>query len=176
MASEETAARLSRRLEEAGRRASGAVFSDYGYGSVGKDSVEPLRRAMPASAPILVDSRHGLQHYRGADALTPNEEELEECAGQPLGDSAVLLDQAAAALRKETGCPMLLVTRGSQGMTLFRDGDPPVHISRSTAPTRSPTSPAPGTPCSRRFRSPSPPARRRSRRRCWRTSPAASSS
>jgi rfaE bifunctional protein kinase chain/domain len=128
VAREETAARLSRRLEEAGRRASGAVLSDYGYGSVGKDSVAPLRRAMPASAPILVDSRHGLQHYRGADALTPNEEELEECAGQTLGDSAVLLDQAAAALRRETGCPMLLVTRGSQGMTLFRDGDPPVHI------------------------------------------------
>ena len=126
VASEETTARLSRRLEE-GRRASGAVLSDYGYGSVGKDSVAPLRRAMPASAPILVDSRHGLQHYRGADALTPNEEELEECAGQPLGDSAVLLDQAAAALRKETGCPMLLVTRGSQRMTLFRDGDPRPH-------------------------------------------------
>jgi rfaE bifunctional protein kinase chain/domain len=127
-ADEETVARLARHLEEAGRGASGAVLSDYGYGSVGKGSVAPLRRAMAASAPILVDSRHGLQHYRGADALTPNEEELEECSGQALGDSAVLLDQAASALRKETGCPMLLVTRGSQGMTLFRDGDPPVHI------------------------------------------------
>jgi len=127
-AGEETAARLNSRLEEAADKASGAVLSDYGYGAVSKDSVAPLRRAMAAAAPILVDSRHGLRHYRGADALTPNEEELEECAGQPLGDSAVMLEQAAAALRKETGCPMLLVTRGSRGMTLFRDGDPPVHI------------------------------------------------
>ncbi len=127
-AGEETAGRLNFRLEESAERASGAVLSDYGYGAVSKDSVAPLRRAMPAAAPILVDSRHDLRRYRGADALTPNEEELEECAGQPLGDSAVQLDQAAAALRKETGCPMLLVTRGSRGMTLFRDGDPPVHI------------------------------------------------
>ena len=124
----ETAAKLNSRLAESADQASGAVLSDYGYGAVSKDSVAPLRRAMPAAAPILVDSRHGLRHYRGVDALTPNEEELEECAGQPLGDSAVMLEQAAAALRKETGCPMLLVTRGSRGMTLFRDGDPPVHI------------------------------------------------
>jgi rfaE bifunctional protein kinase chain/domain len=124
----ETAAKLKSRLAESADHASGAVLSDYGYGAVSKDAVAPLRRAMPAAAPILVDSRHGLRHYRGADALTPNEEELEECAGQPLGDSAVMLEQAAAALRKETGCPMLLVTRGSRGMTLFRDGDPPVHI------------------------------------------------
>jgi len=124
----ETAVRLNRRLEESADKASAAVLSDYGYGAVSKESVSPLRRAMTAAAPILVDSRHGLRQFRGADALTPNEEELEECAGQPLGDSAVMLEQAAAALRKETGCPMLLVTRGSRGMTLFRDGDPPVHI------------------------------------------------
>ena len=127
-AGEETAARLHRSLEEAARMAAGAVLSDYGYGSVGKDSVAPLRGALPVSAPILVDSRHGLRTYHGADALTPNEEELEECIGQPLGESGVMFEQAAIALRHETGCPMLLVTRGSRGMTLFRDGDPPVHI------------------------------------------------
>src|SRR4029078_2067854 len=56
-AGEKTAALLARRLAEAGRGASAAVISDYGYGSVGKDSVAPLRDAMVASAAILLDSR-----------------------------------------------------------------------------------------------------------------------
>ena len=60
-----------------------------------------------------MDSRHGVGLYSGADAITPNEEELEEYAGQPIGDSLVALERAAADLRKQTGCPMLLVTRGS---------------------------------------------------------------
>ena len=124
----ETAAKLKSLLAESADQACGAVRSDYGYGSGAQDAVAPLRRALTAAAPILVDSRLGLRDYRGADALTPNDEELDECAGQPLGESSVMLEQAAAALRKETGCPMLLVTRGSRGMTLFRDGDPPVHI------------------------------------------------
>ena len=119
---------LRRALERSAAVADGAVLSDYGYGAISKDAVAPLRRALPAGAPILVDSRHSLRTYRGADALTPNEEELEECAGEPLGDSAVALERAVAALRQETGCPMLLVTRGSRGMTLFRNGDPPVYI------------------------------------------------
>lgn len=122
------AASLAARIEEMAKTSAGAVLSDYGYGAVSRDSVGLLRRALPGGSPVLVDSRHALSSYRGADALTPNEEELEECAGEPLGDSQEALERAALALRRETKCPTLLVTRGSRGMALFRDGGSPVYI------------------------------------------------
>ena len=58
--------RLSRRLEEAAGGLPGAVLSDYGYG-VGRRRIPSRRfaRALPASAPILVDSRHGLHALPG---------------------------------------------------------------------------------------------------------------
>jgi len=113
---------LSGRLSRAARQARGAILSDYGYGSVSPEAIASLRQVLPEDAPTLVDSRHHLRLYVGADAVTPNEEELQECFGEPLGDSVEKLAAAGAALRREVRCRTVLVTRGSKGMALF-DGD-----------------------------------------------------
>src|SRR5262245_30845382 len=113
---------LVERLEESARGAAGAILSDYGYGAVQPSAIARLRSALPKGAPVLVDSRHALTSYVGADAVTPNEEELEESAGFPIGDSDRDLDRAARALRDRIGCRTVLVTRGSRGMALY-DGD-----------------------------------------------------
>ena len=80
---------------------------------------------------MLVDSRHALLRYSGVDAVTPNEEEIEECVGFPLGDSLETLVRAGDVLRSRISCPNVLVTRGSRGMALFsQSGAPkiiPVH-------------------------------------------------
>ena len=122
------AGKIARRLAEAAGQASGAVVSDYGYGAVAADAVARLRAGLPSATPILVDSRHGLTGFAGADAVTPNEEELEEAIGRPLGDSVEELEGAARALARRIGCPTVLVTRGSRGMALFQDGARPVSI------------------------------------------------
>jgi len=124
----EIARELARRLARAAGGARGAILSDYGYGSVSGDAGAVLRENLPPGAPVLVDSRHSLARFVGADAVTPNEEELEEWAGHPLGEETGALERAADALRKEIRCPIVLVTRGSRGMALFRDGSPPVSI------------------------------------------------
>ena len=108
--------------------AGGAVLSDYGYGAISPAIVAPLRAALPGRAPILLDSRHALPSYRGVDAVTPNEEELEEAASRPLGESEEALDGAASALASRVGCPTVLVTRGSRGLALFHSGDAAVRI------------------------------------------------
>jgi rfaE bifunctional protein kinase chain/domain len=108
--------------------AHGAILSDYGYGSVTPAAVPKLRATMKPAAPLLVDSRHGLLSFSGADAVTPNEEELEECAGESLGDSAETLRAAAAKLMGRIGCRTVLVTRGSRGMALLEKGSEPVLI------------------------------------------------
>lgn len=119
---------LASRLADAAREAGGAILSDYGYGAVPGNANELLRASLPPGTPILVDSRHGLARFAGADAVTPNEEELEEWAGRPLGDSTADLESAAQALQREVRCPIVLVTRGSRGMALFQDGASPVSI------------------------------------------------
>ena len=118
-------ATLERLLHEVAVGAHGAVLSDYGYGAISPASVPPLRRALPPDARILVDSRHRTTGFEGVDAATPNEEELEEAAGQPLGDSNERLASAGAAVQTAIGSSILLVTRGSRGMALFEGGGPP---------------------------------------------------
>ena len=122
------AARIADALERSAKKAHAAVLSDYGYGAVPGDANEILRESLPSGAPILVDSRHGLAGFAGADALTPNEEELEEWIGKPLGDSPGELESAASALQKAVSARIVLVTRGSRGMALFQDGASPVSI------------------------------------------------
>ncbi len=125
------AAGLASRLAAAAAGADGAILSDYGYGAISPGAVPALRATLPEGARISVDSRHRLPEYSGVDAATPNEEELEECAGRALDDSESAFDAAAEALRGRIGCPCLLVTRGSRGIALFGpDGKPqriPVH-------------------------------------------------
>jgi len=122
-------ASMSERLRAAARGAHGAVLSDYGYGAISPGSVGPLRDALPAGTCISVDSRHRLQEFSGVDAATPNEEELEECAGGTVASDRAL-EEAGSALRSKMGCASLFVTRGSRGMAIFSEGAPiliPVH-------------------------------------------------
>jgi rfaE bifunctional protein kinase chain/domain len=126
--SEALTAELSARLAIAARGAHGGILSDYGYGAATPASVAPLRAALPAGARICVDSRHRLGEYRGVDAATPNEEELEEHAGGALSDSEDRLAAAGAALRETMSCACLLVTRGSRGMAVFDGGGVPSWI------------------------------------------------
>jgi len=128
---EGTEARLSERLRAAAAGARGAIVSDYGYGAVSPRVVPALRSALDGASRICVDSRHRLPDYAGVDAATPNEEELEEAAGEALHDADAKLEAAGAALRAKMRCGCLLVTRGSRGMIVFSDGAPveriPVH-------------------------------------------------
>lgn len=119
---------LRERAAEVAAGAHAAILSDYGYGAISPGSVAPIRAAIAPGAPILVDSRHALLTYSGVDAVTPNEEEIEECVGFALGDSLESLERAGAALRERIDCPNVLVTRGSRGMALFPPSGPPAVI------------------------------------------------
>jgi rfaE bifunctional protein kinase chain/domain len=119
---------FDQRLAAAAAGAHAAVLSDYGYGAVSPAAVSVLRAALSPGAPILLDSRHRMTDYAGVDAATPNEEELEEAAGSPLGDSVETLSAAGGAVQKSLRCRSLLVTRGSRGMALFDGNGPPTLI------------------------------------------------
>jgi rfaE bifunctional protein kinase chain/domain len=119
--------RLVKTLERASRHANAVLASDYGSGAVGPRAIEALRKVKRAGVPVCVDSRYNLRAFSGLTMVKPNEVELEVASGVPLSAPGGL-DRAARALLKRVDCEMLLVTRGRNGMSLFRRGAAPVHV------------------------------------------------
>jgi rfaE bifunctional protein kinase chain/domain len=119
--------RLVRELERHGKDARTVLASDYGSGTVDADAIEVLRRLKKAGVPVCVDSRYALRAYTGLTMVKPNEVELEAASGVSLSEPGAL-ERAARTLLKRVDCEVLLVTRGRNGMSVFRKGLPPVHI------------------------------------------------
>jgi len=117
---EEVRGAILDRLEQALRGANACVISDYNYGVVDARAASLIRKT--ANVPVLVDSRFRLSEFTGFTAATPNQEEVENLVGTT--DSEI----AAQELKKRLGHHALLVTRGSQGMTLLEGDAAPVHI------------------------------------------------
>lgn len=119
--------RLVRTLERLGRHASAVLASDYGSGALGPTAIEALRRLKRGGVPVCVDSRYNLRAYGGVTMVKPNEVELEAASGVALSGPGGI-DKAARTLLKRVECDVLLVTRGRNGMSVFRRGQAPVHL------------------------------------------------
>jgi rfaE bifunctional protein kinase chain/domain len=121
------AARLAREVTRLGKGAHAVLASDYGSHTVGPAALDALRAVKRGGVPVCVDSRYRLAEFTHLTMLKPNEVELEAASGialQPPGG----LDRAARALLRRAACDALLVTRGRNGMSLFRKGEPAVHV------------------------------------------------
>jgi D-beta-D-heptose 7-phosphate kinase/D-beta-D-heptose 1-phosphate adenosyltransferase len=105
------------------------ILSDYAKGIVSVRLAEELiRLARSADKPIVVDPK-GTDYtkYRGATVVKPNIHEAERSAKQEITSEASLAEvgRKLSALLRGTA---LLITRGPQGMSLFRDGLTPMHV------------------------------------------------
>jgi rfaE bifunctional protein kinase chain/domain len=107
----------------------GVLVSDYGLGLVTRE-VLGLSTAFARKhrAPLTADSRHALLGLEGVTAVTPNEPEVEEALGVAIGHDMRKLERAGRMLQARLKTPSVLVTRGSDGMSLFEAGEPPRHI------------------------------------------------
>ncbi len=94
------------------------LLSDYGKG--GLTHIERMiDRARAAGKPVLVDPKgDDYARYRGASVLTPNLNELEKVVGRWKDEAD--LTARAQKLRAELGLDALLLTKGGEGMTLYR--------------------------------------------------------
>jgi len=123
--------RVERALVQGVLRAAGRVqavlASDYGSGVVGPAVKEALRRVRTKGVPVCADSRYALRTFTGLTMVKPNEVELEVASGVSVAGPGGLERAARTLLRRLQG-EMLLVTRGRNGMSLFRAGRPPVHV------------------------------------------------
>jgi len=119
--------RLVANLERGAKRSRAVLASDYGSGAICPEVIEALRRTRRRGIPVCVDSRYGLRSYTHLTMVKPNEPELEAATGISLAQPGGL-ERAARKLLKQVACEVLLVTRGRNGMSLFRGGHPPLHV------------------------------------------------
>jgi D-glycero-beta-D-manno-heptose-7-phosphate kinase len=122
-----SADRLVRDLQRAARSAQAILASDYGSGALGPAALDALRKLKRGGTPVCVDSRYRITEYAGVTMVKPNEPELEAATGISLKAPGGL-ERAARVLLRRLRCDALLVTRGRNGMSLFRKGHPTVHL------------------------------------------------
>ncbi len=105
------------------------VISDYAKGVITPAIADAAIAAGRArGVPIVVDPKQrDFAVYRGATVLTPNLSELEHAAGPPTATLAEI-DAAVRRLAATLDGAAVLVTRGADGMTLYRDGVRGAHV------------------------------------------------
>jgi rfaE bifunctional protein kinase chain/domain len=118
------AARLSKRLGGALKRADGLLVADYGYGAATPSIVRAARPQL-GGTPVTVDSRERVSAYRKMAGCTPNQEELENAVGVSGAPDDRRVVRAGQELLRRTGNGAVLVTRGAKGMILFKKGATP---------------------------------------------------
>ena len=104
------------------------VLSDYENGVISPEIIEtciPAARAL--NKVIVVDSHGSLFRFQGVTALTPNQPEAESSLGITITTQAEL-NAAGQRLLDGSNARGVLITRGSEGMSLFELGKPPLHL------------------------------------------------
>ncbi len=102
------------------------VISDYHKGTL-QNVQQIISTANRLNIPVFVDPKGAsFDRYRGADVLTPNRREFEQVVGPCHSEEDIVKKGKAALIAHGIGA--LLVTRGSEGMTLIRRDQDPIHL------------------------------------------------
>ena len=107
------------------------IISDYANGVLNPAIIEAsLPLATEHGKIVTVDSHGDLARFQGATALTPNQPEAEATLNTRITDRDSLC-RAGARLLAETNARGVLITRGSEGMSLFERGQLAMHVPAS---------------------------------------------
>ena len=111
----------------------GVIVSDYGKGTVHKELLAELASACRKRGLLCVvdPKRENYAEYKYPSLVTPNKDEASDASGIAINDQESLL-AAGTRLLNRWQARAVLVTRGAEGMSLFRPKQTPVHF--PTAP------------------------------------------
>ena len=128
--SDEDHERIWEKISAALSEVDAVIVSDYAKGLL---SVSLLWRLIDTvrsqGKMVLVDPKgKNYSRYAGASLLTPNRREAAEACNLD-EDLPHLIDIAGNQLLNELDIPMVLITQGEEGMTLFQKGKESVHLS-----------------------------------------------
>lgn len=115
--------RIRQFVEQQAARCQGIVISDYGKGVIHPQLLELIADLVRRKGLICVvdPKKENFRFYRNATLMTPNREEASEAAGIEIRDEDSLR-QAGRRLLEIWQAKAVLVTLGSQGMSLFQPG------------------------------------------------------
>ncbi len=101
-----------------------AVVSDYAKGVVNSQLVGKLRSITgKAAIPVIVDPKiQNFKLYHSFWMVTPNHHEAAWLSGIPIVDEESL-NAAGTELFRRLECENLIITRGKDGMSIFRNGE-----------------------------------------------------
>jgi D-glycero-beta-D-manno-heptose-7-phosphate kinase len=116
--------RLTRRVIASALRSLGGfdavIVSDYNKGAVSRELLERLAERADGKPMLLIDPKKGnFQHYVGATLVKPNLEAASLASGIEIIDERSLA-KAGRRLLEQWRCEAVLISRGEEGMTLFR--------------------------------------------------------
>jgi D-beta-D-heptose 7-phosphate kinase/D-beta-D-heptose 1-phosphate adenosyltransferase len=109
------------------------VLSDYAKGVLTPELLsELIAQGRSRGLPVVVDPKGAdYSGYAGATVITPNRKEAEQVAGTSLARWEDLV-QAGFRLRENLSLDHLLITLGAEGMLLFSQGRPELHLPTRT--------------------------------------------
>jgi D-beta-D-heptose 7-phosphate kinase/D-beta-D-heptose 1-phosphate adenosyltransferase len=115
-------------IEQAVRKASLVVVSDYSKGLISEELMEVVMEITGRlKRPLVVDPAvEHFDYYSGATLVTPNNKEAGLASGIEIKDTESL-KRTGEILRARLCCEALLITRGEHGMSLF-EADSETHI------------------------------------------------
>ena len=121
---ESTAKRLAGFILANASRFDAIVVSDYGKGAVRGETLAAVARAVGKRKLCVIDpKKENYDHYRVPAVLTPNKNEASEASGIAIVDEASL-NAAGKKLLRKWRAAAVLITRGAEGMSLFRPRAP----------------------------------------------------
>ncbi|RMF92206.1 MAG: bifunctional D-glycero-beta-D-manno-heptose-7-phosphate kinase/D-glycero-beta-D-manno-heptose 1-phosphate adenylyltransferase HldE [Candidatus Schekmanbacteria bacterium] len=102
----------------------GLIISDYNKGTVDEETIQKIIKfASACGKRVIVDPKgKDYSKYRGCYVVTPNLKELEEATNIRC-DSEKNITDALSKLQRKLRSEAVLVTRGSDGMTLLLKGN-----------------------------------------------------
>ena len=118
-----------REMRERIARVDGVIISDYGKGVVDLGLMEEVGNATrERDVVVAVDPKEShFYQYRNVSLVTPNVQEASRATRIAIQDETSL-EQVGRALLSELGCEGVLITRGPEGMSLYRSDVPTTHI------------------------------------------------
>lgn len=110
-------------------RFDGIVISDYGKGAIHGELLDSVAKVVSRKKIICVvdPKKENYEYYRFPTLITPNKGEASEAAGTPICDQQSLLAAGKKLVRKWRA-EAVLITRGGEGMSLFRPNSPVKHF------------------------------------------------
>ncbi len=104
------------------------ILSDYCKGVITKKLVAKLLKITGSKIFVSADPKIGhFDYYSGVSLITPNVQEASFGSGINIVDEKSLVN-AGKTLLKKLRCRAILITRGSEGMTLFEKSGKVTHI------------------------------------------------